>query len=78
MHQSRREYRDVEETNEAKVSMLLLGFCSLSKAEQNLFVDGLNRFLFMSPGKRRQLIERLKRASDPGSHQKEIHFSGKA
>ncbi len=53
----------MEEINEAEVSLLLLGFCSLSKAEQSLFVDGLNGFLFVSPGKRRQLIERWKRIS---------------
>ena len=46
--------------NQTKVFMLLLSFCDLSKAEQNVYVDGLNRYLFVSPSKRRQLIERWK------------------
>lgn len=56
--QARTEYREVNEPDEAKVCSLLLGYCALSKAEQNAFVEGLNKFIFMSPGKRRKLIER--------------------
>ncbi|MFC4761907.1 hypothetical protein [Dyella koreensis] len=68
----------MEEANEAKVSMLLLGFCNLSKTEQDLFVEGLNRFLFVSPGKRRQLIERLKKASHAENAKRELRASGEA
>ncbi|WP_132142581.1 hypothetical protein [Luteibacter rhizovicinus] len=57
----------MKEANEAKTTQLLLGFCHLSKAEQNHFVDGLNRFLFVSPDKRRQLIERWTHAGKVGA-----------
>lgn len=56
----------MKEANDAKAARLLLGFCYLSKAEQNHFVDGLNRFLFVSPDKRRQLIDGWTQAGKAG------------
>jgi hypothetical protein len=49
---------DMELFDNAKVCTLLLDFCSLSKADQAVFVEGLNRYMFVSPGKRRSLIDR--------------------
>lgn len=38
-----------------QVAALLLDFSALSKKQQDAFLDGLNRYLFVSPGQRRQL-----------------------
>jgi hypothetical protein len=52
---------DTEKLDNPQVSRLLLGFCSLNKVDQVRFVDGLNRYMFVSPGKRRSLVERWKK-----------------
>jgi hypothetical protein len=52
----------VKESDEMEVDSLLLGFSDLSEAQQAVFLEGLNRYLFVSPSRRRQLRLRWKKA----------------
>jgi hypothetical protein len=45
----------VKELDEMEVDVLLLSFSDLSEEQQQLFLEGLNRYLFVSPSRRRQL-----------------------
>jgi hypothetical protein len=49
------EYKEVKESDEMEVDSLLLGFSDLNEAQQAVFLEGLNRYLFVSPSRRRQL-----------------------
>jgi hypothetical protein len=45
----------VKQLEQKQVAALLLDFSALSKKQQDAFLDGLNRYLFVSPGLRQQL-----------------------
>jgi hypothetical protein len=55
----------VKESDEMEVDSLLLGFSDLSGAQQAVFLEGLNRYLFVSPSRRRQLRLRWKKSCPP-------------
>jgi hypothetical protein len=46
---------DVNELDEMEVYSLLLGFSDLGEEQRRLFLEGLNKYLFVSPTQRRQL-----------------------
>jgi hypothetical protein len=52
----------VKELDEMEVDVLLLSFSDLSEEQQQLFLEGLNRYLFVSPSRRRQLRLRWERS----------------
>jgi hypothetical protein len=45
----------VKDLDEMEAYSLLLGFGALSEEQQRLFMEGLNKYLFASPSRRRQL-----------------------
>jgi hypothetical protein len=57
-----KECKEVKESDEMEVDSLLLGFSDLSEAQQAVFLEGLNRYLFVSPSRRRQLRLRWKKS----------------
>lgn len=59
---AKKECKEVKESDEMEVDSLLLGFSDLSEAQQAVFLEGLNRYLFVSPSRRRQLRLRWKKS----------------
>jgi hypothetical protein len=65
-------YMDVNELDEMEVYSLLLGFSDLGEEQRRLFLEGLNKYLFVSPTQRRQLCLWWEKAClDRGEHLKQ-------
>ncbi|GLQ50146.1 hypothetical protein ACFFJT_11575 [Dyella flava] len=45
----------MKEADEMEVYSLLLGFSDMSEEQQKLFTDGMNKYMYISSARRRQL-----------------------